>query len=81
MSCFTCDEFVGLVAFRVATFKLGTTGLWISRSELAPLDLVEKLDQREAQKTCFFFLDRKTRGLGLKITRVRIRVRVEIKGG
>ena len=59
----------------------GTTGLWISRSELAPLDLVEKLDQREAQKTCFFFLDRKTRGLGLKITRVRIRVRVEIKGG
>ena len=22
MSCFTCDEFVGLVAFRVATFKL-----------------------------------------------------------
>ena len=36
----------------------GTTGLWISRSELAPLDLVEKLDQREAQKTCFFCLEK-----------------------
>ena len=36
MSCFTCDEFVGLVAFRVAALALERESLMVQPSSLPP---------------------------------------------